>query len=203
MPLNPVLDGHGGGIVNRRLLLAIVMLIVVGPASAGEKKVTHKAGRVSFTLILPDGYTLASEARPRAGFQLFGFATDPRSDGTRGLIQVSILDFEAMKAGPFKLEKVASQMIGAIQTRRSEWQATETRVAASAVPAIRVDWSGGSAPDAARPSQLAPAKMRGIMITGIKDGVGFSLHTQDIEPITETAIPLGEKALLSFAMRVR
>ena len=155
-----VRDGHGRGIVHRGLLLALAMLIVVAPASASEKTVTHKAGRVSFTLNLPDGYSLASEVSPRAGFKLFGFATDPRSDGTRGLIQVSILDFEAMNAGPFELEKVASQMIGAIQTRRSDWQATEARVAASGVPAIRVDWSGGSGPAGIAAQRFA--RVRGV-----------------------------------------
>ena len=185
----------------RRFLLAIALLIASLPAGAGEKKVSQKAGRSSFTLSLPDGYSLTAQASPMAGVRLFAFTTESRSDGTKGLVQVSILDFQAMKVETAELERLASEMIAGVRARRSEWQATEVRVEASGVPAIRVDWSGGSGPDPARPAQLAPAKMRGIMITGIKDGVGFSLHTQDMEPMTETAIPLGEKAMLSFLLK--
>jgi hypothetical protein len=36
---------------------------------------------------------LDANASPRQGFKPFGFSTEPRSDGTRGMIQVSLLDF--------------------------------------------------------------------------------------------------------------
>jgi len=44
--------------------------------------------------------------------------------------------------------------------------------------------------------------MRGVMIVGIKNELGFSVHTQDLEPVAARTIPLCEDALMTFALTV-
>jgi hypothetical protein len=42
--------------------------------------------------------------------------------------------------------------------------------------------------------------MRGVMHIGIKDGVGFSVNMQDIDPLVEETMPICGRALLSFTL---
>lgn len=64
------------------------------------------------------------------------------------------------------------------------------------VRARRIEWTGTAQ---AAPGE-SPVSMRGVMITGIKDQIGFALHTQDFVTFASTAIPAGEKAMMTFSL---
>jgi hypothetical protein len=177
-----------------------VVLLAVLSVTLGAERSTHKFNAHAFSLELPSGYTLQGEGSPRTGFAVFGFATEPRLDGTRGLIQVSLLDLSQAPAGEkVSLEKFATAMIDGVRKRRSQWNQTESALEIGGVSGKRIQWDGASEPGFGRP----PVAMRGIMIIGIKKDVGFSLHTQDLVPAADSTLPLGEQALKTFALTLR
>ena len=45
--------------------------------------------------------------------------------------------------------------------------------------------------------------MRGVMIIGIQERLGFVLHAQDLEPFAAETVPLGERALRTFELRLK
>jgi hypothetical protein len=152
------------------------------------------------SLQLPLGYLLHADPSPRSGFKTFAFSTDTRSDGTRGMIQVSLLDFSKAPAGEtVSLERFAAAMIDGVHRRRSRWEQTEADVQIGGVAAKRIAWSGSNEPGFGRPT----VNMRGVMIVGITKDLGFSLHTQDFVAFADTTLPLGEQALRSFAVTPR
>ena len=153
-----------------------------------------------FSLQLPPGYVLEADSSPRPGFKTFGFSTEPRGDGTRGMIQVSLLDLSGAPAGEtVTLEKFAAAMIDGVRQRRSGWEQTERDLQLDGVRAKRIEWAGSTEPGFGRP----PVNMRGVMIVGIKKNLGFALHTQDVVAFTDTTLPACEQALQTFAMALR
>ena len=50
---------------------------------------------------------------------------------------------------------------------------------------------------------LGALVMRGVMIVGVKNIVGFSLHTQDVAAFADTTLPRCEQALQTFALTLR
>lgn len=161
------------------------------------------AGR-PYSLVLPAGFVLAGRASPSPAVTTIGFASPPRPDGTRTLVQVSLFDLQAVSpdAAP-TLEAFAASMIGAVRVRRGDWSQTDGTVQVSGVQAVRIAWRGSSGPSPERPTTTAPAMMRGIMLIGIKDGIGFALHTQDLERYADSTLVVTERALLTFAIMPR
>jgi hypothetical protein len=182
-------------------LVTALMAMPDGLAGAQTPEAQREPSALEFegyklSLQLPPGYVLhADPGRP--GFKTFGFSTDPRSDGTRGMIQVSLLDFSKAPAGEtVSLERFAAAMINGVRQRRSRWEQTEADVQVGGVAAKRIEWSGSTEPGFGRPT----VNMRGVMIVGIKKDLGFSLHTQDFVAFADTTLPLGEQALKTFAV---
>jgi len=134
----------------------------------------------------------------------FGFATDQRSNGTRGLIQVTLIDLSKVSGGPPPtLDELATSMIGGVRQRRDHWQQSESPVDVDGVRAKLIRWSGSNAPSPERPSDQAATAMHGVMVVGIKGTVAFTLHAQDVEPFSATTLPASEQALMTFALTAR
>jgi hypothetical protein len=182
----------------RGILLATVLFLVLNRWASAENA-TGAFWKYSFALDLPAGYALEKEASPGPALKAFGFATAPRRDGTRGLVQVTLLNLGEVAGGPgVTLESFAEQMIGGVKRRRSNWKATNTDVTIAGMRAIRIAWSGTAEASAGAAASGIPA--RGVMIVGIRGDLGFSLHTQDVEPWSASELPKCEKALLTFRL---
>ena len=186
--------------MSRTILLTglLLALVVSLPRAAGRS--THDFEEHTFSLDLPDGYTLQGDASPKPGFGTFGFSTQPRSDATRGLIQVSLVDLTQAPPGEtVTVDRLAAVMIDGVRRRRTRWEQTESEVRVAGVTAKRIAWSGSVEPGFGRPA----VNMRGVMIVGIARNLGFSLHTQDVTTFADTTLPLCEEALLTFATSPR
>jgi hypothetical protein len=177
---------------------ALLSVAIALPEAA--QRSSHDFEGHKFTIQLPAGYVLQADPSPRPGFKTFGFSTDPRSDGTRGMLQVTLLDFSTAPPGEkVTLDRFAAAMIKGVSQRRSRWEQSESAIKVAGVPATRIEWNGSTEPGFGRP----PIEMRGIMIVGIKKNLGFTLHTQDVVAFADTTLPLCEQALLSFALTIR
>jgi hypothetical protein len=177
-------------------LLAVALALPEAAPQSSHDFQGHK-----FTIQLPAGYAFQADASPQPMLKTFGFSTDPRSDGTRGMIQVSLMDLSVVPAGEAlpTLDKVAAAMIKGVSQRRSRWEQSESSVKIAGVAGTRFEWAGSTEPGFGRP----PVHMRGVMIVGIKKTVAFTLHTQDVVAFAETTLPLCEQALNTFALTVR
>lgn len=152
----------------------------------------------TFTLALPAGYKLAMEDSSIPAYKMFGFSTDPREDGTSGVIQVSLFDFKKRGSESITLDDFAAMMVSTMRRGRGDWKSTESPLELIGVQARRVEWSGSveRAPN-------EPVALHGVMILGIKDHVGFRLEVQDTESRATQNLPPGEKALKSFVLHVK
>jgi hypothetical protein len=185
----------------RRLRCLTAVLLAAGVClQANAQRTSHDFEGHAFNLDLPPGYVFQSDQSPRPGFTTFGFSTDPRQDGSRGMIQVSLLNLSGAPAGEkVTLERFAEAMIKGVSLRRSRWEQTDSDVKIAGVRGKRIDWAGSVEPGFGRPA----VNMRGVMIVGIKNNVGFSLHTQDLAGFADTTLPLCEQALQTFALTLR
>ena len=176
------------------------LLSLIGTPLAGQATMQAFGGD-TFRLNLPAGYRLVGQGSPGPGMMAFGFATDPRADGSRALIQVTLVDVDKVSAGPPPtLDEFAASMIGAVRQRRSHWEQTATSVVIDGVHAERIKWSGTNEPSPERPSRQAVSAMHGVMVVGIKGTVAFALHAQDVEPFRVGSLPVSEVALMTFTL---
>lgn len=186
--------------MGRTLFFTGGLVVVVVSFSAAAGRATHEFEKHTFGLDLPVGYAFQASAQPKPGFGTFGFSTEPRNDGTRGMIQVSLVDLTQAPPGEtVALDRFAAVMINGVRQRRTRWEQTESDVRVGGVGAKRIAWSGSMEPGFGRP----PINMRGVMIVGLTKDVGFALHTQDVMTFAETTIPLCEQAMLTFALALK
>jgi len=183
----------------RRIAVGLVgMVILTASVSARQQTVTQFEGH-KFSLQLPEDYSVKSDASPGPGIRTFAFSTSPRSDGTRGIIQVTLIDLKKSGAPPVTLDELGSSMIEGVRRRRTQWITKESALEIAGVPGKRIEWSG----QAELAPGLAPVGMRGIMVVGIKNDVAFALHAQDLSAFASGALPMCEKALNSFTLTVQ
>jgi hypothetical protein len=186
--------------MTRITALTGALLTIGSVLPLATQRSTHEFEGHKFSLELPTGYVLQADASPKPGMKTFGFSTDPRNDGTRGLIQVTLLDLSGAPAGEkVTLDRFAAAMIKGISDRRSNWEQAESEIQIAGVRAKRIEWKASREPGFGRP----PVNMSGVLIAGIKGPLGFSLHTQDIASFADAAIPLGEQALRTFTLTPR
>ena len=187
-------------------LLAALLLVTVAGSQTGETSMAF-AGRTC-TLRVPSGYSpagdLAATVTPGATIKAFAFTTPQRSDGTTSVIQVSLLDLGAIAAAAKEpapgLAKFASAAIEGIHRLRGDWKQMERALTVAGVPATRFDWSGTITPPPGRSPSTAPVPMHGLMIVGIKDGMGFVLHTQDFDTYWQQMHEAAEASLMTFTL---
>jgi hypothetical protein len=185
----------------RRLRCLTGVLLAAGVClQATPQRSSHDFEGHSFSLDLPPGYVLQADQSPRQGLKTFGFSTDPRQDGSRGMIQVSLLDLSGAPPGEkVTLERFAEAMIKGVRQRRTRWEQKDSDVTIAGVRGKRIEWTGSAEPGPGRPA----VNMRGVMIVGVKNIVGFSLHTQDVAAFADTTLPRCEQALQTFALTLR
>ena len=172
-------------------ILIIALLVVHEVIAAGQTRATGRFGSETFSLVLPDGYAPVSAVNGPAGTVVFPYSTAPRKDGTRGLIQVTLIDLSKAEKD-YTLDEMSELAIGGIERRRSAWSRKDSTVTVAGAPAKRMEWSGRAVS-----ADSASLMMRGVMIVGIKGRTAYWLHTQEVEPHFAN-LPAGEKALLSF-----
>jgi len=173
------------------------MIVLLASLPAASPAATYHFEGNHFTLELPPGYQLTDQASPMRGLMIFGFTTDRRKDGTRGLIELTLLDMKSI-SDPVTPEQFVESMIGGVRRRRSQWKQRETSIEISGMRAKRIAWSGNAAPPPPGSPKQSASGMRGIMIIGMKDRTGFSLHAEDVAPYADDTLPLCEKALMTF-----
>lgn len=186
--------------MNRIRLIGLLCAVVLTSVPTAAERASHDFEGHNFTLQLPPGYFLHGDPASGPGLRAFGFGTDLRNDGTRGMMQVILLDFNQVPAGgTTSLDQFAETMIGGVRRRRTQWQQTATDVEVDGVRAKRIEWSGVAEAEAGGP----PVHMRGLMIVGIMKDLGFSLVTQDVVPFADTSLPECEQALKTFTLTPR
>ena len=152
------------------------------------------AGR-QWSIDVPAGYT-AADARPDETMITTAFTPAPRADGTRPLVQVTLIDLRRSSGSPELVAKFAEAMIAGVQRRREEWQVEKTTDRVGSLGVTRYAWSGVTIPAADGAAQRV--KARGVMLVGVDGGVGFVLHTQDVDVHAMETLPPNEKVLRTF-----
>jgi len=182
-------------------LLGVVLVTAV-TALSGQAQAppvsAHEFEGFKFTLQPPEDYRFAAQSVPAPGLKTFGFLTDPRSDGTRGMIQVTLIAMQKTgeDMGGLTLEKFGNGMIEGVRRRRTQWMHKESATEIAGVPGRRFEWSGAAELGAG----VVGPMMRGVMIVGIKDDLAFSLNTQDLMAFAPGNLPVCEKALKTFSV---
>jgi hypothetical protein len=179
----------------------LVVCLFALPTLAAAQNATGVFAAHAFSMQLPPGYSLIGEAAPTPAFHTFGYATDPRPDGNRGLIQVTLFDLTAVPDSERPtLEAFLATMVQGVHRRRANWTERDSSVQCDGVLARRVAWSGSNEPSPERPQSARPTMLRGTMIVGFKDNVAFALHAQDTEPYADSAVVTAERALRTFSL---
>jgi len=184
----------------RNVVPFVSALVALSSARGAGQTVTYSFNAHTVSLTLPPDYRFQGEASPTPGVKTIAFTTEPRPDGSRGLIQVSLVDLQQVGAAQRPtLEHFTHSIVDGVRQRRSQWKEAETLVEVGGVRARRVEWSGSNEPSPERPPSQAPSMMRGVMIVGITGDLAFALHTQDVEPFAAATVPKSEQALMTFA----
>jgi len=184
----------------RNVVPFVSALVALGSARGAGQTVTYSFNAHTISLTLPPDYRFQGEASPTPAVKTIAFTTEPRPDGSRGLIQVSLVDLQQVGAAQRPtLEHFTHSIVDGVRQRRSQWKEAETLVEVGGVRARRVEWSGSNEPSPERPPSQAPSMMRGVMIVGITGDLAFALHTQDVEPFAAATVPKSEQALMTFA----
>jgi hypothetical protein len=174
--------------------VVIWLMALAASGSALTQGSTFQFERHSFTLQLPPGYGPAGDVSPGPGVRTFGFSTEPRSDGTRGMIQVTLVDLKQAGAPDnVTVEKLAATMIDAVHQRRTDWIQKAADQQIDGVPGRRIEWWGS----------VQTARFHGVLIVGMKKDVAFALQTQDLSSHAASTVGDCEKSLLSFGLTVK
>jgi|SRR6267378_651374 len=182
------------------LPLVWAMLAFVGAQGPGQT-VTYSLNTHTFSFELPPDYRLQGEASPMPGLKTFAFTSEPRPDGSRTLIQVSLVDLTQIGSVQRPtLDHFTQSMVDGVRRRRSQWKEAESLVDVHGIRARRVEWSGSNEPSPERPTSQAPSMMRGVMIVGIEGDLAFALNTQDAEPFAAATLSISEHALMTFTI---
>ena len=181
-----------------RQMTRVGLLLAILSAAVSAQTARQEFAGHTFALQLPPGYQLAGQGNSTTAMKTLGYATEPRADGTRGLIQITLINLGSdPKEREPSLAEFAAAMIGGVRQRRTQWTEAARPVDLNGAAATRIEWSGSSAP----PERTVT--MHGVMIVGIKDHIGYSLHTQDVEPFAATTMTKAEQALMTFTLQAQ
>lgn len=147
----------------------------------------------SLQIAVPDGYSEEQSASPQAGTHTIVFAGPIRGDGTRPMVQLTVIKLPA----EVSLAQFAEQMIKGVERRRTDWECQTSDVKIGEVPGRRFAWTG----TATVTGSTTTARMGGVMYVGIDADIGFALHTQDFEAYASSALPIGEASLRTFRVK--
>jgi hypothetical protein len=174
-----------------KLVIAVAILAAV---ATGVVKRGTFSGR-AWSIEVPAEYVNEPSATPDGRTKIVAFTPDPRDDGTRPLVQLTLRDLSDLPKPP-PLEAFAAALIESVQRRREEWAVEKTKVDVSGRAMVRYAWSGVAipAPDGA----AERVRARGVMLVGIDGRVGFALSTQDVDAHAADSLPRCERALRTF-----
>jgi hypothetical protein len=183
--------------------LALLVLLGSAASSAQTPRTPMQFAGRRFSIDLPPEYRFPAQASPSPAMTTFAFTTAAHADGTRGLIQVSLVDLRAMPRdeGEMSLSAFGAAMIDGVRHRRAQWQETRQAATVAGVSGMQIQWSGSDGPSPELAAQHAPALMHGTMLVGIRDHIGFVLHTQDLDTYWATSGPRGTRALRTFTFQ--
>ena len=177
------------------LLAAVGVSVASLTLPVAAQNATYTFDSHTVTAALPEGYTLVDESTSVAGYKSLAFATAPHQDGTRSVIQVAIFDLARMGAQTVTLDDFATQMVESMRQAHSDWQSGDTTANVMGVSAKRVQWSATTATSSGK-----RIPVRGVMLLGIKDGVGFRLEAQDTDTRAAQSVARAEEALKTVAL---
>ncbi|HEX7831262.1 MAG TPA: hypothetical protein VF787_16515 [Thermoanaerobaculia bacterium] len=183
-------------IASSRLLLTLALALFAAGAFAQTEEGFR--GRV-WSLELPESYNERKSASPASDVLMIGFTQAVRDDGSRPLIQITLVEMPLNMNPATFIKTLREQMIAGVQRRREEWQVKESESTIGDVAVTRYEWSGVTIPAADGASRRAPA--HGVMLVGVHEGIGFSLHTQDLDTFAEKTLPEAEQAMRTFRIR--
>jgi len=130
-----------------------------------------------------------------------GFAPPPRADGSRPMVQVSLIEVPSTADPALMREKIAEKMLAGVQRRRDDWHVEKSAAKVGDVPVVRYAWSGTTIP--ASDGAATRMAVRGVMLVGVVDTVAFELHTQDVAEHAGETLPSNEKVLSTFRLTKR
>lgn len=184
-------------------MLALMVLLGAATSSGPVPRTQLQFAGRQFSIELPPAYQFQAQASPSPVMKTYAFTAAAHADGTHGLIQVSLVDLRAMPRGEpeMSLAAFAAGMIDGVRRRRAQWQETQQVVTVAGVSATQIQWSGSNGPSPEFAGQNVPALMHGTMLVGIKDHIGFVLHTQDLDTYWPKSGPRGERALRTFTFQ--
>ena len=166
-------------------------------ASGGSPATGTFAGR-DWSIDVPAGYHRSS-ARPNDKMSTTAFTPEPRADGTRPMVQVTLIDVRGTSDTPELRRKTAEAMIAGVQRRREEWQVQTSEAKVGDIPVVRYAWRGVTVPASDGASVRVMA--RGVMLVGVEDGLVFALHAQDVDAHAAETLPAHETAMATFRLK--
>ena len=189
--------------IKASVLAAMLFIPAMSPGMAQipakeQTATSYSMDAHTFTFALPKEYKLAGEKSPSAESKIFSFSTEPRADGTSGLIMIVLFDQRKLAGQSLSLDQFVTQMVASVSRKHTDWKSTEGSLELIGVKARRVEWSGTF--------ERVPNekyRMRGVMILGIKDDVGFWLQVRCTESQALQNLLQGENALKTFVLKVK
>lgn len=185
--------------MKRLILLLFALSAFTIPVFGSEANVQTGTfeGR-TWTIVVPDGYTAHQPPSSPAELMTIVFSPEPREDGTRPMVQVSLMSVPGPPPSPEFRAKIAETMIGGVQRRRDEWKVAKSETTINGIDMTRYEWSGISIP-AADGARVRVAT-RGVMLVGFAGSITIALHTQDTAQYADETLPRGEEAMWTFRL---
>ena len=174
--------------------LAALLAAVTIASPAAQTRYTFDAH--SFTISLPQGFSLVTEASPEPGYKRWTFATDTRADGTRGIMQVGLFEAARMGGSP-PIDEFTKTMASTLQAAYTNFSGQVQSLPFLGDSRL-VQWSG-SLPI---PESGVSLPIRGLMVLGVQDGLYFRLDAFDAETMAPQTLPAADLALASFRLMV-
>jgi len=191
----------GLGSVSSRVLLALLFVATVGHPPSAQLSTAHSFDKHLLFVAPPSGYKLVVEQMPDPGRKEFIFTSDPRADGTRCVVQVTLFDFTKIGAPPTLLvDQFAEQLlVGMRQTYPDLMTTTADKfVPAMGLPAKRIEWTGSRQNDAGE-----KVAIKGVMLFAIDSGLGIWAQAFDAAARASDTLSAAEKSLSDLRVLVK
>ena len=182
-----------------RLAIVLPVVLAVIRNSALAQTVTDSFAGHVVTFDQAAGYQPSGSHSPYPAALFLAYRSTPRADCRSALMLLVLIDRAETAGGDSgTLAEFAAAMLTPYPKRFSNWAVSESAAVVDGDSAIRYSWSGTSpVQDKCRGGQAA-VPMRGIVLVGMKRGLGFTLEVRDDEQHAAETLPAGEAALRTF-----
>ena len=144
-----------------------------------------------FEIQPPKGYQGAPPKTGPGGNQAFVWVSNPRQDGTRAYLMVTVMTLPPGEAGAETPEQVQAKMLAAIQKRRTGW--TNTAPEKGTINGLAFSRAYWQANDAA-----TGKVMKGFSYVARLGDTFVQLSSQDVVHGGEKCLGIAEAAVLTF-----